>query len=132
VGLVVAMEGIELAGGQEAEQAQLAWASDVCVQERLEDTGDAGALDELASQVQFGTARRPAPTRVEGWAHQRDASRNMKSLSASGIEVTNARRSDSTVAPLSPAAAASSGKRVPAFRCHSSQVERSREAESRG
>ena len=34
--------------------------------------------------------------------------------------------------PWSPAAAANSGKRVPALRCHSSQVERSRGSESRG
>ena len=41
-------------------------------------------------------------------------------------------RSESTVTPWRPAAAASSGSRVPASRCQRSQVERSREAESRG
>ncbi len=41
-------------------------------------------------------------------------------------------RSETTVTPSRPAAAANSGNRVPASRCERSQVERSREADSRG
>jgi hypothetical protein len=63
---VVAMKGVELARDQEAQQAQLARASDLGVDERLKDAGNARTFDELAGQIQFCTARRSSPHLCRG------------------------------------------------------------------
>ena len=132
VPLVMATERIELAGDEQAQEAEVAWPPDLGVDEGLENVDDAGTLDQLASQMQLAGAGRATPMFVEEGAHYLSAPRKMSCASSSGTGATNGRRSLSMAVPWRPAAATSSGSRVPAPRCQHSHVERRRERDRRG
>ena len=69
VALVVAVERIELAGSHEAQQAQLPRPTDIGLDEWGEDLDDARPLDQLARQIQLGTAGGAAATGVQRCSH---------------------------------------------------------------
>ena len=132
VPLVMATQGIELAGDQKTQEAEVARPPDFGVNEGLENVDDPRTLDQLASQIQLAGVGWATSAFVEGGADYLSAPRSMGCASFSGNGDTNPRRSVSMAVPRRPAAATSSGSRVPALRCQHSQVERRRDRESRG
>jgi hypothetical protein len=47
----VAIDGVELAGDQETEEAEMPRSADLSINERLESFEDVGALNQLASHI---------------------------------------------------------------------------------
>lgn len=69
VSLVVSVEGVYLAGDEEAKQSEMTGSADLGIDEGPEGLDNSGTLNQLTCDVQLRAADWSAPARVEGWAH---------------------------------------------------------------